>query len=273
MDKIYECPFCNKIFDNPYKLGGHKIRCKLNPKYKQIQDNWNESRKIHNDYSKEQILYCKYCEKECKSKNSLDNHERLCKLNPNRQYTNFNNDYNRTRKSTNQYIKAKEKGYEYKISEETKQKFSKIWLGKSLPQEMKILIQTTINNKILNNTWHNNYGVKILYNNCYFDSLWEVKFVQYLDNKNILWERPKKSFKYFWNNSYHNYYPDIYLPEYNLYIEIKGIPSERDYEKWNQFTGNLDIYDGEDLFKLNILNSFDKRYIIKEEFKFKHIKL
>ena len=31
------------------------------------------------------ICYCKYCGKECKNLNSLHNHERLCKLNPNRQ--------------------------------------------------------------------------------------------------------------------------------------------------------------------------------------------
>ncbi len=84
MDKVYECPFCNKTFDNPYKLGGHEIRCKLNPKYKQIQDNWKESYKIHNDYNKEQILYCKYCGKECKNLNSVKQHECRCKLNPNK---------------------------------------------------------------------------------------------------------------------------------------------------------------------------------------------
>ena len=32
---------------------------------------------------------CKYCDKECKNANSLRNHERLCKLNPNRQQTVF----------------------------------------------------------------------------------------------------------------------------------------------------------------------------------------
>jgi hypothetical protein len=30
---------------------------------------------------------CKYCSKECKNANSLRNHERLCKQNPNRQIT------------------------------------------------------------------------------------------------------------------------------------------------------------------------------------------
>ena len=30
-------------------------------------------------------MECKFCNKECKNKNSLRNHERLCKLNPNHQ--------------------------------------------------------------------------------------------------------------------------------------------------------------------------------------------
>ena len=32
---------------------------------------------------------CKFCEKVCKNANSLRNHERLCKQNPNRQFTLF----------------------------------------------------------------------------------------------------------------------------------------------------------------------------------------
>lgn len=35
------------------------------------------------------MLICKYCGKECKNENSLRNHERLCKKNPNRQDSPF----------------------------------------------------------------------------------------------------------------------------------------------------------------------------------------
>lgn len=34
-------------------------------------------------------MVCQYCNKECKNQNSLKNHERLCKLNPNRQESPF----------------------------------------------------------------------------------------------------------------------------------------------------------------------------------------
>ena len=35
------------------------------------------------------MLYCQYCNKECKNTNSLKNHERVCKHNPNRELTSF----------------------------------------------------------------------------------------------------------------------------------------------------------------------------------------
>lgn len=61
------------------------------------------------------MFNCKFCNKECKNDNSLRNHERLCKLNPNRQLTNaergvkvfeFNN-YN-IKKSVGSEIKTDE---------------------------------------------------------------------------------------------------------------------------------------------------------------------
>ena len=30
--KKYICPYCGKEFNNLYKLGGHKVKCKFNPK-------------------------------------------------------------------------------------------------------------------------------------------------------------------------------------------------------------------------------------------------
>ena len=280
--KKYICPYCGKEFDNPYKLGGHKTKCKFNPKYNKIIEKWKESfiKSSHgnkngfNSLNKEQILYCQHCGKECKSLNSLLNHERLCKENPNRQespFVKYNKDKNA--KHSNGYIKAKEENRQFIISEETKRKLALAWLGKHHKNETKELIQKTIDNKIKNNDWHNSFNIKIEYKDNYFDSSWEVEFVKYLDSKNIKWKRPKNAFNYYWNNSNHNYYPDIYLPEYNLYIEIKGIPSERDYAKWSQFPENLDIYDSEDLYNLGLSIKIDKRNLVNENFKRKHLKL
>lgn len=67
-------------------------------------------------------MNCHYCDKECKNKRSLSNHERLCKENPNRQ------EHPRGslgKKGKNQYIKAKEMGLpKPKISEKTRKLIS-----------------------------------------------------------------------------------------------------------------------------------------------------
>ena len=277
---MYKCKYCGKEFNSGQKLGGHVRKCKFNPKYKEIIEKWkqsfikssHENKNGFNNLNREQNLYCKHCGKECISLNSLMNHERLCKENPNKQESSWIK-YNKTREPINQFIKAKQGGYEIIVSEETRKKISLNWLGKHHKIETKELIQNTIDDKIKNNKWHNSFGIKIKYKNDYFDSSWEVKFVKYLDLNNIKWERPKNSFNYYWNGSNHKYYPDIYLPDYNLYIEIKGIPTERDYAKWEQFTEQLDIYDNEDLYNLGIINEIDKRHLINENFKFKHLKL
>lgn len=73
-------------------------------------------------------MECKYCKSSRKNENSLRNHERLCKLNPNRQYTlfsdkKFQNTVLRDSRGQNQYTKAKKLGLEKPIlSEDTIQK-------------------------------------------------------------------------------------------------------------------------------------------------------
>lgn len=39
------CKYCGKEFENVYKLGGHIIHCKLNPKYEQSLKQLEEARK------------------------------------------------------------------------------------------------------------------------------------------------------------------------------------------------------------------------------------
>ncbi len=57
---------------------------------------------------------CRYCKRFCKNANSLRNHERLCSLNENRQVLPAKTDryYEalKTRKGSNQYLKAAELG-------------------------------------------------------------------------------------------------------------------------------------------------------------------
>lgn len=60
---------------------------------------------------------------------------------------------------------------------------------------------------------------------------WERDFGNYLTDHKILWIR-NKLLKYLQiDNSIHRYNPDFYLPNEDLYVEVKGYFSEKDKEK------------------------------------------
>lgn len=192
------------------------------------------------NFNKPQILYCQYCGKECKNLNSLKQHECRCKQNPNHIISSFV-EYNKIRDyktgfhAHNQYTKAKLLGLpKPEVSKETREKLSKIWKGRKHSEESKQKIKESIQEKIKNENWHLSFSKSrtIKYNGIKFLGSWEVEFAKYLDNKNIKWERPHKTYKYIFENEIHRYLPDFYLPEYNLYIEIKGYPTSKDFSKW-----------------------------------------
>ena len=197
---------------------------------------------------------CQFCDKECKNSNSLKNHERLCKLNPNKQESSFVK-YNKIRIPTNQFIKAKNENRQIIVSDETKQKISEKAKLHKHSLETKQKIKESIKQNINNDNWHLSFSKSrtIEYKGYKFQGSWEFAFAKYLDNLNIKWERPNKKFDYKYNNDNHKYLPDFYLSDYNLYIEIKGYPTQKDFCKWEQFTDNLDIYFGDDLYKLGII--------------------
>ena len=80
---------------------------------------------------------------------------------------------------------------------------------------------------------HNRSGY---YKNIFFRSSWEITVAKLLDDENILWKYENKRF--FFNRV--TYLPDFYLPEYNLYIEVKGFMNRnpKDAERINLFKQN-----------------------------------
>ena len=118
-------------------------------------------------------MICKYCGKECKNQNSLHQHEIRCKNNPNRIISTFMTDYNKIRKPTNQYIKAKEEGRKIVISNELKEKLS--WKGKHHSNETKEKI-SKIRRQYLNSNpdkipFKLNHSSKQSYPEKYFEEL------------------------------------------------------------------------------------------------------
>lgn len=211
-------------------------------------------------------MICKYCGKECKNKNSLVQHEIRCKQNPNRiEYSGYAAmKFNQIgHKGHNQYTKAKELGLSKPIiSEETKLKLSiktkehnKIYwsnpenkikqsvsMRKAASEYPESYCSSNVNGRVK----------RIKYNDIWLDSSWEVEVAKALDENNIIWNRPNKGFEYEWNESKHIYYPDFYLPDYDIYIEVKGFERERDRIKYKILDNLIVIRKDEiELLKLN----------------------
>lgn len=81
---------------------------------------------------------------------------------------------------------------------------------------------------------------------------WELLVIDYLNKNNIRWSNKiEENFQYYWNESYHRYFPDFKLLDYdNVFIEVKGYERDRDKAKWEQFPHKLIIIKKEEIEKL-----------------------
>lgn len=231
---------------------------------------------------------CKYCGKQCKNKNSLAQHEIRCKENPKRincQCNNFNNcgriPWNKgLTKESDKRIKNQAEKYKQNYKDG---KF-KVWcdgLTKETDKRVNNLsakISDTVTNKSKDGNWHVSFSKSNIhaYNGIKLHGTWELNFAKFLDSKNIKWERPNIQVEYIFEDQKHYYTPDFYLVDFNIYIETKGYPVKRDFKKWEYFKKlyNLDIYFGDDLYNLNIIDSFKNMYNdIPNELRKKHLDL
>lgn len=69
-----------------------------------------------------------------------------------------------------------------------------------------------------------------------YDSAWEVAMRKYFDQHHITATRTIKSrIEYNFAGAIRTYTPDFYLPKLKIYVEVKGVITERDIAKWAQF--------------------------------------
>jgi hypothetical protein len=65
---------------------------------------------------------------------------------------------------------------------------------------------------------------KCIYKGIWMDSSWEKELAEWMDETGIIWERSRKHM--FWwtdaDSKKRRYYPDFYLPIYNLYVDTKN---------------------------------------------------
>ena len=217
------------------------------------------------------ILKCKFCNKDCKNKNSLSQHEIRCKLNLNKIDTSksFNNG---NRPAWNKGLTKKTDKRVNKCSI-TYHKNHKLGLHKdtrgvnntSARPEVKTKISNSCLDKSKIGLWHTSLAKNMHYNYKGNDlhGTWELRYAIYLDNNNIRWKRPKDRFLYNYKNKNHYYTPDFYLIDSNEYIEIKGYSNDKDYAKWKQFPKNkkLVILKYEDLLKLGVFDINIEKFI------------
>ena len=152
----------------------------------------------------ENILICSYCSRVCKNLNSLRNHERLCKENPNRQMSNLGCLIKKGHKGSNQFTKAKELGV--KVESKLKGRESP-FKGKQHSEESKKKTSDTMKRKIVEGTfivpYKRNHSSKVSFPEKYF--------------MEALKDLPVK-----YNYQVGLYQLDFAIPEKKVYIEIDG---------------------------------------------------
>lgn len=157
------------------------------------------------------MTQCKFCKKQCKNDNSHRNHERLCPQNPTRIYVSYTLGkpaWNKgLTKETNSIIKAQ--------ADKLKENYRKPIFT---PEGLKRLSDGAKQRGLGGYRPHPNKGV--WYKGMWLDSKWELIVAESLDYNNIKWERPKVGFV--WTDDNRKYYPDFYLPEFNVYLDPKN---------------------------------------------------
>lgn len=167
----------------------------------------------------EQDYICKFCGKVCKNANSLRNHERLCKSNPEHQVSSwikFNHERGAWNKGLTKETDERVRRYGKTTSTRYKGtgKFSHPHSEEHKQKMRELAIQRHLGG------WHTSRTFD--YKGIKLDSQYELDVAKELDENQIKWERPTY---FIWkdeNGIEHRYYPDFYLPEYNVYLDPKN---------------------------------------------------
>lgn len=174
------------------------------------------------------IIVCKHCKEEFdiseKSKGWMANHSRWCNANPKRQayIDNLKNNIHlmceAKKKSgfTNQYTKAKLEGRD--VPESPMKGKPGTFLGKKHTDETKQLLRE----KALASPHRRLKKGVVEYKGILLDSSWELELAKRLDELEIKWVRPDPIPWIDEEGVTHNYFPDFYLEEYDLFLDPKN---------------------------------------------------
>jgi len=168
---------------------------------------------------------CKHCKQNFeisdKPKGWMANHSRWCNENPKRKIyderlSSVRNQWNSNKsliERRNQSIKDAWKDGKYENAD-----FGNGFRGKTHSEESRKKIQQ----KALSSNHRRLRKGTVEYNGILLDSSWEFELAKRLDVLNIKWIRPKPIKWTDENGLVRNYFPDFYLPEYDLYLDPKN---------------------------------------------------
>lgn len=180
------------------------------------------------------MLYmkCNFCNKEYLNKSGFSNHIRRCPANPDRIHEGLTD-------------AGRERIRVASISGNLKK-----WNDPLFREKHREAMKKAVENHPESYTSSNRGRTKqIIYDNIKFQGRWELEFYMHCKTNNILIERSNEWFPYEWNGT-RKYFPDFYLPEKNLYVEVKGYETDRDRAKWQAFPKRLKIITKEDIIAI-----------------------
>ena len=172
-------------------------------------------------------FYCVFCGKERKSRLSLVCHQAHCALNPQRKASNLGRFLEKGHSGTNQYIKNPETVF----SEASKAKIRQRLVGKPLSAKRRAAISVSMHRAVLEGRQktpkpggitrkfaHTNWKGELEA----LQGSWELKLALFFDLNQIVWTKEIAGFDYLYQDVTRTYFPDFYLAEWNLYVEVKG---------------------------------------------------
>lgn len=179
---------------------------------------------------------CQFCQKEVKH---IKAHERMCIKNPNRAKIKAWN--KGLTKETDPRVKQYSETYSERIKSGKIQTVNRSWSDEEKANLSIKMKEIAKNNPNSYKGGYNRGRCKTYnYKGHTFIGSWELDFAKWCDDNNIRWSVPDTPFLYEWNGK-RSYYPDFYLNDFDLYIEIKGYETERDLAKWDSVKNLLVI--------------------------------
>ena len=207
-------------------------------------------------------MKCKYCNKECKNTNSLVQHELRCKLNPNKisslpttgtaGYTWINNGILSKcvkKEDVESWIKL---GWIRGMSELSKKKMSENYNqpnhGRAGTNEKEIERRKKISKAMKGNeNWKYNKshgrGKQGRYKGFWCDSSWELAFILYHLDHNLMIQRCTERRYYIFEGIEHTYIPDFITDD--GIIEIKGFKTAQWLSKQKQNPDVIVLYESD----------------------------